>query len=416
MKVLFTCAYYPPEKAASIYLTENLTEDICKYGDYVDVYTPIPTRGVSAESRKYYKQHKVIRQHDGHLCVNRFFLHQEGNNPLLRALRYFLCNLYHLYYCLWSRYDVLFLDSTPPTQGIIGAVVKFIRKKPIVYNLQDIFPDSLVSTGLVSNKSFLWRIGQIIERISYKYSDKIIVISEDFKRNLMAKGVSESKIEIVYNWVDEHAVVPIARDKNTLFDEFGLDRDKFYVVYAGNLGSAQNIDIILEAAKATRQYADLQFLIFGTEDQSAPYKEYVRRAQISNLRILPMQPYSMVSQVYSLGNVAIVSCKKGFGNIAMPSKTWSIMSSGTAVLASFDAGTDLQHIIEANGLGRFVEAEDVNEFVGAILDLYGNPRECIQMGLRGRQYILDNLTRNIGTKKYIEIINSVYSGDGNIRV
>ena len=73
MKVLFTCAYYPPEKAASIYLTENLTEDICKYGNYVDVYTPIPTRGVSAELRKYYKQHKVIRQHDGHLCVKRFF-------------------------------------------------------------------------------------------------------------------------------------------------------------------------------------------------------------------------------------------------------------------------------------------------------------------------------------------------------
>ena len=211
-------------------------------------------------------------------------------------------------------------------------------------------------------------------------------------------------------------MVPIARDKNTLFDEFGLDRDKFYVVYAGNLGSAQNIDIILEAAKATRQYADLQFLIFGADDQSAPYKEYVRQMQISNLRILPIQPYSMVSQVYSLGNVAVVSCKRGFGNIAMPSKTWSIMSSGTAVLASFDADTDLQHIIEANGLGLFVEAEDVNEFVGAILDLYGNPGECIQMGLRGRQYILDNLTRNIGTKKYIEIINSVYSENENICV
>ena len=408
MKILFTCAYYPPEKAASIYLTENLTEDICKYGNYVDVYTPIPTRGVSVELRKYYKQHKIIRQYNGHLCVNRFFLHQEGKNPLLRALRYFLCNLYHLHYSLWCKYDVLFLDSTPPTQGIIGALVKFLRKKPIVYNLQDIFPDSLVSTGLTSQKSFLWLIGQMIERITYKYSDKIIVISEDFKRNLIAKGVSESKIEVVYNWVDEHAVVPVERDKNTLFDEFGLDRDKFYVVYAGNLGSAQNIDIIFQAAKATQHYMDLQFLIFGTENQSVPYKDCVRQMQIPNIKILPIQPYSKVSQVYSLGNIAIVSCKKGFGNIAMPSKTWSIMSSGTPVLASFDAGTDLQHIIEANSLGRFAEAEDVKGFIGAIIDLYNNPKECIQMGIRGRQYILDNLTRNIGTKKYMEIINSVY--------
>ena len=285
--------------------------------------------------------------------------------------------------------------------------MKFIRRKPIIYNLQDIFPDSLVSTGLISRTSVLWRIGRIVERITYKYVDKIIVISEDFKRNLIAKGVSECKIEVVYNWVDEKAVVPVSRDENPLFDEFGLDRNKFYVVYAGNLGNAQNINIILEAAKATRQYADLQFLIFGTEDQSAPYKEYACQMQISNLRIFPIQPYSMVSQVYSLGNVAIVSCKKGFGNIAMPSKTWSIMSAGTAVLASFDAGTDLQRIVETNRLGLFTDADDTKAFVEAVLRLYHSPALCREMGRNGRNYILGNLTRETGSMRYVEIIKSV---------
>ena len=104
--------------------------------------------------------------------------------------------------------------------------------------------------------------------------------------------------------------------------------------------------------------------------------------QLSNLKFLPLQPYEKVSCVYSLGDVAVVSCKQGFGDIAMPSKTWSIMSAGTAVLASFDRGTDMQYIIEKNRLGVFTEAENIQEFVKAVHILYSNPEECVQMGKR----------------------------------
>ena len=110
----------------------------------------------------------------------------------------------------------------------------------------------------------LWKIGRVIENFTYRNSDKIIVISEDFKRNIMAKGVPEEKIEIIYNWVDEQAVVPIFKADNPLYDEFGINRSKFTIIYAGNLGNAQNIDIIMDAAAEMQAKPDVQFISFGS--------------------------------------------------------------------------------------------------------------------------------------------------------
>ena len=91
-----------------------------------------------------------------------------------------------------------------------------------MYNLQDIFPDSLAGTGLAKKGGLLWKIGRVIENFTYRNADKIIVISEDFKRNIMAKGVPEEKIVVVYNWVDEEAVKHVPREENKLFDAYGL--------------------------------------------------------------------------------------------------------------------------------------------------------------------------------------------------
>lgn len=91
-----------------------------------------------------------------------------------------------------------------------------------------------------------------------------MVISEAFKQNIMAKGVPENKIEVVYNWVDQKAVVPVAKEYNPLFEELGINKEKFHVVYAGNLGNAQNIDVIIDSAREMVGDKEVEFLIFGT--------------------------------------------------------------------------------------------------------------------------------------------------------
>ena len=123
------------------------------------------------------------------------------------------------------------------------------------------------------------------------------------------------------------------------------------------------------------------------------------------MHLNPLQPMERVSQVYSLGDACVVSCKAGLGGSAMPSKTWSIMSCGRPVIASFDEG-ELKDIIEKNECGVFAHAGNVEEFVEAVRALAADPGRCAQMGLNARQFILQNLTKEVGTRKYVDVIKS----------
>ena len=222
MKILRLPAYFEPEQVASTHLWHDFSETVAKVGIETVVYTPVPSRGVSNEIRKEYKRKKTEHFYGGKLVVHRFSLIKEGKNPTLRALRYFLQSIKQFNRGAFSKdareCDAIFIVSTPPIQGAMASLLKKFRHIPLVYNLQDIFPDSLIGTGLAPRGGLLWRIGRAIEDFTYYNADIIIVISEDFKRNIMAKGVPEEKIEVIYNWVDADAVRPVAKEDNPLFE------------------------------------------------------------------------------------------------------------------------------------------------------------------------------------------------------
>lgn len=407
MRILFLPAYFYPEHGASSYLDQNLKEDFALSGCQMLLYTPVPTRGITEEVYKEFKHKHVEWMYNNHLEVHRFSMFREGKNPIIRAVRYLLCWIKQFNRGLFAKQiDCIFLVSTPPIQGVLGGMLKKIKKVPFVYNLQDIFPDSLEGTGMTHKESLLWKIGRRIENFTYRNADKIIVISKDFKRNIMAKGVPEEKIEVIYNWVDENAITPVKDEENELFDEFGICMEKFRVVYAGNLGNAQNIDIIVNAARRLKDNSQIEFVVFGTGGLEDEIKATKAKEQLDNLKILPLQPYERVSKVYGLGHLCIVACKPGLGGAAMPSKTWSIMSSGRAVLANFDEG-ELKEIVENNHCGVFTKADDLEGFVQAIKELSQQLERCAEMGVNGRQFILENLTREVGTQKYVDVIKKV---------
>lgn len=409
MKILYLPAYFFPEQAASSYINNNRNQAFADSSFDTIVYVPTPCRGVNQDVRKKYcsKQYRKELMYNGKMTVHRFPLYAEGKNPIFRALRYTFCWIKQFNRGLFAKdIDCIYLASTPPIQGVLGAMLKKLKRVPFVYNLQDIFPDSLVGTGMTHKGSLLWKIGRRIENYTYKNADKIIVISQDFKKNIMAKGVPEEKIEVVYNWVDQNAITPVKDENNELFEEFGISRDKFRVVYAGNLGNAQNIGIIVEAAKRLKDNNSIELVVFGTGGLEDEIKATKAKEQLDNLKILPLQPCERVSKVYGLGNVCIVACKAGLGGAAMPSKTWSIMSAGRAVLANFDEG-ELKEILENHDCGVFTKADDLDGFVAAIEELSQHPDQCAEMGMNGRQFILDNLTREVGTQKYVNVIKSV---------
>lgn len=403
MKAIFPCSYYLPETAASLYITDNIVHACADKGIEVDLYTPSPTRNVPDGS----VWEREERQMDGKLRIHRFHLYGEGKNPMLRALRYFLGEFILLHYCMWKKYDVAFVDSTPPIQGLKMPLIKWLKRKPTIYNVQDIFPDSLVGTGLTHEGSLIWKIGRIVEKITYRYADKIIVISEDFKKNIMAKGVPEDKIVVIYNWVDQNKVVDVPREENKLFDVYGLERSKFYITYNGNIGLTQNMDMLLDVAKELQEeYEDIHFVLVGNGAYLDEVKRKVADQQLENVHLLPFQPYEDISHVFSLGDASLVISKPGVGANSVPSKTWSIMSASRPVLANFDEN-ELKTIIENNHCGIFTKAGDKDAFKESILTLYNHRELCKEYGYNGRKFVLDNLTREVGTQKYVDVIKEV---------
>ncbi len=407
MRLLQLAGYFFPEKAASIYLEENRYEAFGKAGIYTIVYTARPQRGLTEEEYQEYKHKKKQMMYDNMVEVHRFWMYREGQNAILRALRYFLISLVQFWKGIRTRdIDIIYVASTPPTQGALAALVKKFKKVPFVYNLQDIFPDSLAGTGLAKKGGLLWKIGRIVEDFTYRNADKIIVISEDFKKNIMAKGVPEEKIEVIYNWVDQDAVYEIPREENKLFDKYHLNRKKFYITYNGNIGLTQNMDMLLEVAKALEANEDIQFVLVGNGAYLDDVKRIIAERNVTNVTLLPFQPYEDISHVFSLGDVSLVISKPGVGENSVPSKTWSIMSASRPVLANFDEN-ELKTIIEDNNCGIFTKAGDKVAFADAILKLYKDRNLCKEMGKNGRQFVMDNLTREVGTQRYVDVIKGV---------
>ena len=413
MKILKLPVYSYPERAASGYLGQNLNDAFVEEGWTVVSYVPTPSRGVSKEVREEYKkkEHRREVSCDGKKIVRRFSLFSEGKNPLLRAYRYFLCSLKQFYYSIWGAdakgTGVLFIYSTPPTQGALAALIKKFTHAPLVYNLQDIFPDSLVGTGLTKKGSILWKIGRIIENFTYKHADKIIVISEDFKRNIMAKGVPEEKIVVVYNWVDQNAVVHVDRADNKLIAKYNIDPSKFYIEYSGNIGLTQNMDMLLDVMKDLKaSHPEIGLILVGEGAYKKQVEEIVKRDSLTNVIMLPFQPYEDISHVFSLGDVGLIISKPGVGANSVPSKTWSIMSASRPVLANFDEN-EIKSILSDNNCGIFTKAGDKDAFKNAIIKLYENRDLCKEYGRNGREFIMKNLTREVGTQKYVDVIKSV---------
>lgn len=401
LRILFLDAYFYPETIAFSHLERDLIEGLVGAGHDVSVICPTPTRGVDENAIKAYRRARTDSVYGAH--VERFWAPKERRNTISRAVRYLWCNLRQ--YQLGGKYkdiDIIFAVSTPPTQGFIAGKLAKKKSCSFVYSLQDVFPDSMVTTKMTKYNSILWKIGSYIEKKTYSYANSIIVISELVRNNLLAKGVSENKLELISNWIDLDQVRPVERKCNHLFDELHVDRSKFIVLYAGNFGAAQGAEIVIEAARRIKKNPQIQFVVFG----AGLNFDRFRRASVtmSNVKVFDLQSPERISQVYSMGNVALIISKVGTGKTGFPSKTWSIMACNTRIIASFDMDSDLEKTIVAAQAGYCVKPEDVDALVSAIEEAYeeNNITEVRNMTLR--DYVRRNASKESCVNHYIRIL------------
>jgi glycosyltransferase involved in cell wall biosynthesis len=165
------------------------------------------------------------------------------------------------------------------------------------------------------------------------------------------------------------------------------------------------MDMLLEVAKELGMNPDIHFVLIGEGAYKKRVEEIIAENNINNVTLLPFQPYEDISHVFSLGDAGLVISKPGVGENSVPSKTWSILSASRPVLANFDEN-ELKSIVAENQCGIFTKAGDKEAFKQAILRLYENRELCLEMGRNGREFIMKNLTRAVGTQKYVDLIKS----------
>lgn len=402
MKILTFSAYFTPEIAASMYLTEDMLKSFVDYGHDITLLCPTPCRGVDNETRKIYstvKKNECL--YDGHLKIKRFSLYKESDNTLLRFIRYYIFTWILFFKSIKEKPDLIFAQSTPPIIGLAIKKIKHIKNVPVIYDLQDIFPDSLVNAGMTKKGSLLWKIGRKIEDQTYKTSDKIIVISESFKKNIISKGVPENKIEVVYNWMDSKEIHPIPKEYNSLFNEFNIDKEKFNVVYSGNFGSTQGTDVIIKAAELLKENDKIQFVLFGGGALFDKSKKYIRDNHLNNVFIHELLPKDKISEIYSMADVVLITGKKGVGESSVPSKLWNIMGCNVPIIASFDFDSELSDILAESNAGVCAEPENEKALVDAIITIMNNKNFNNN---RQRDFAIQYASRNICLKKINDCI------------
>lgn len=262
--------------------------------------------------------------------------------------------------------DVLFEDvSYSSFWAVKAAKMKGIK---VVAMIQDVWPDNAVQSHLISEGSFLYKYFEMWQKSVYKNADKLICISDDMKDFIVSKGVDADKIEVIYNWGYSDDVVDIPWEENEFVKKYNLSRDKFYAIYAGNIGKMQNVEIVVNAAKELQDREDIQFLIIGDGARREAIEEMA--AGLKNVTMLPMQPSELATHIYSAAGVNIIPLVAGGTKTAMPSKTGVVLSCGQPVIFTFGSGSRFAKMIEESGAGASVDADNFEELAQKIVEVY----------------------------------------------
>ena len=261
--------------------------------------------------------------------------------------------------------DVLFEDiSYSSFWAVKAAKMKGIK---VVAMLQDVWPDNAVQSHLISEGSFLYKYFEMWQKSVYKNADKLICISDDMKDFIVSKGVDADKIEVIYNWGYSDDVVDIPWEENEFVKKYNLSRDKFYAIYAGNIGKMQNVEIVVNAAKELQDREDIQFLIIGDGARREAIEEMA--AGLKNITMLPMQPSELATHIYSAAGVNIIPLVAGGTKTAMPSKTGVVLSCGQPVIFTFGDESYFSRTVQDGGTGYSIAPDNYNELKNKICEM-----------------------------------------------
>ncbi|MCK4503515.1 MAG: glycosyltransferase family 4 protein, partial [Desulfuromonadales bacterium] len=315
-----------------------------------------------------------------------------GIRLALNYLSFALCASILAPFVCRERYDIIFVyEPSPITVGLPALVLKKIKSTPVFFWIQDLWPESLSATGAISNERVLKLVGGLV-RFIYNGCDRLLIQSPAFAPLIEKQGVHPDKIIYFPNSV-EKTYKPAALQAN---DNEHILPKGFRIVFAGNIGMAQDFETILSAAEKTIEYPEIQWIILGDGRKAEWVREQVAlRGLKDNVHLLGRYPLEAMNGYFAQADAMLVTLKKDpIFSTTIPSKIQSYMACGKPIIAGLDG--EGGRLVVDSGAGLASPAEDANALAQSVLLLHRMSQERRdEMGRRGRAYCEANFERNM---------------------
>lgn len=378
MRVLYLTQWFEPEPVIKGLL---FAKALKSHGYEVEVVTGFP----NYPTGRLYEGHRLAfykREVVDDVVIHRIPLYPSHDGSSVgRILNYLTFLLSAAFFCLLraGRFDIIYAYS-PVTVGLAAAFGGWIARKPFVLDIQDLWPDSVVKSGMPGTR----RMGAVLHWLCsfvYRRSTHIISQSVGIRARLIERGVPSEKISVVYNWADEEAAAPGGVCNLTPYGFEG----HFNIVYGGNLGRVQGLDTLVLAARlAHERVPEIQLLLIGNGIEEDNLKQMIKEQQIVNVRIEPGIPRAEIGDVFAAADVLVLHLwNDPLFEITIPQKTQFYMAMGKPVLIGAN-GEAADFIIRAEA-GLAVVPQNVEAMANAMVQLATTPRKNLaEMGARAQ--------------------------------
>ncbi|TKB65784.1 MAG: glycosyltransferase family 4 protein [Nitrospira sp.] len=404
MRVLFLSHYFPPEVNAPASRTYEHCKQWVRDGHEVTVVTCAPNhpRGKVYEG---YSNRFFQREEKDEIRIIRVWTYVTANEGFFkRTLNYVSFMVSSIVAALWlPQSDVVVTTSPQFFNGLAGYFVSRLKRMPWVLEIRDLWPESILAVGAIRNKAII-RMLEWVELFAYRKADRIVPVTDAFKRYMVKKGIPAEKIEVIKNGVDLSFFKEVT-GLNPIAMELGL-HGKFVAAYVGTHGMAHCLETILYSARELKEREDIVILLVGDGAERQRLLGMRDEMVLHNVIMLDQQPKEKMPYLWALSDVSLVLLKKSeLFTTVIPSKIFESMAMKKPIILGVEG--ESAGIIKAAEAGFCIEPENSHALAECVLELYRNRDLAAKLGSNGRRHVAEHYDRTVLARRYESLLASL---------
>jgi colanic acid biosynthesis glycosyl transferase WcaI len=408
MRILILGLNYLPESTSIGPYTAGLAEYLSARGHQVRVITGFPI----APQWKVWSRYKgkvVMREVINGVPIIRTYLYVPKDPR--RAFRRILFDSVFAVTALLAavtcqRPDVVVVISPPLQLAVTGAICAALTGAQVFLHIQDLVPDAAVAVGALPADGAIGRLAYALERFAYRMACGIGVICEGMRRNLLAKGVPESKVTVLPNYIDLSFAAPRPSDNSFRF-RLGICRTEFLVMYSGSVAAKQGLQCFVEAGAAFDRLKGITCCVIGEGPFLTDIKETARKLKLQTFRFLPLQSRESLPEQLAAADVLVTTQRRAVRDVVFPGKLIYYMASGRAILAAVSEDSETGRFIREHEVGMVVPPEDPGRLAEAISWLWSHPEERQTFGENGRRIVEKEFNRPVVLERFSQHLEQI---------